>query len=238
MAKPQVDFLIRIKQDRSAMREVAKLPMEELDRDISFTITTTQTNEDKKRGYVLLQTRKSETRTYSSNTKAKRWDFPSPYPMKFRVVRFQLDTGEYETLATSLPRSISLAEIKELYHARWGIETAFRELKYGLGLVNLHGKKDAFVTQEIYAAMTMANFCSRIASQVVIDQRQENIYTYKVNMKMAIVLCKKYFRAPNGNPEKLMRTIAKYTQPVRPGRRDPRNIKAKGFVGFVYRIAA
>ena len=57
-------------------------------------------------------------------------------------------------------------------------------------------------------------------------------------MKMAIVLCKKYFRAPNGNPEKLMRTIAKYTQPVRPGRRDPRNIKAKGFVGFVYRIAA
>ena len=35
MAKPQVDFLIRIKQDRSAMREVAKLPMEELDRDIS-----------------------------------------------------------------------------------------------------------------------------------------------------------------------------------------------------------
>lgn len=238
MAKPQVDFLIRIKQDRSAMREVAKLPMEELDRDISFTITTTQTNEDKKRGYVLLQTRKSETRTYSSNTKAKRRDFPSPYPMKFRVVRFQLDTGEYETLATSLPRSISLAEIKELYHARWGIETAFRELKYGLGLVNLHGKKDAFVTQEIYAAMTMANFCSRIASQVVIDQRQENIYTYKVNMKMAIVLCKKYFRAPNGNPEKLMRTIAKYTQPVRPGRRDPRNIKAKGFVGFVYRIAA
>ena len=238
MNTPQVDFLIRIKQDRSAMREIAKLPMKELDRDISFTITTTQTNEDKKNGYILLQTRKSDTRTYSPKTKAKRWDFPSPYPMKFRVVRFQLDTGEYETLATSLPRSISLAEIKELYHARWGIETAFRELKYGLGLVNLHGKKDSFVEQEIFAAMTMANFCSRIASQVVIEQREENIYTYKVNMKMAINLCRKYFRDPKGDPEKLMRTLANYTQQIRPGRRDPRNIKAKGFAGFVYRIAA
>lgn len=61
---------------------------------------------------------------------------------------------------------------------------------------------------------------------------------FKVNMKMAIVLCRKYFRDPNGDLEKLMRTIAKYTQPVRPGRHDPRNIKAKGFAGFAYRIAA
>ena len=60
-----------------------------------------------------------------------------------------LDTGQYETLVTSLPRSFTLQEIKELYHARWGIETAFRELKYGFGLVNLHGKNDDFVNQEI-----------------------------------------------------------------------------------------
>ena len=58
-----------------------------------------------------------------------------------RVVRFKLDTGEYETMATSLPRTLSISEIKELYHSRWGIETAFRELKYSIGLINLHGKK-------------------------------------------------------------------------------------------------
>ncbi|MFR4352573.1 MAG: IS4 family transposase [Roseburia sp.] len=235
---PNTDFLIRVKQDRSAMREIGKLPMTELDTDVSFTITTTQTKEDKENGYVLLQTRKTEDRVYSSKTRAGRWDFPSPYPMKFRVVRFQLETGEYETLVTSLPRSITLEEIKELYHARWGIETAFRELKYGLGLVNLHGKKDDFVMQEIFSAMIMSNFCSRVVNEVVVRKNDANIHEYKVNMNMAIHICRQFFRTKNADEKQLLRDIARYTEPVRPGRRDERNIKAKSFVGFIYRVSA
>ena len=235
---PNTDFLIRVKQDRTAMREIGKLPMTELDTDVSFTITTTQTKEDKKNGYILLQTRKKEDRIYSSKTRAGRWDFPSPYPMKIRVVRFKLDTGEYETLATSLPRSITLAEIKELYHARWGIETAFRELKYGIGLVNLHGKKDDFVRQEIFSAMIMSNFCSRIVNEVVVRKNDANIHEYKVNMTMAIHICRQFFRTKDADVKKLLQDIARYTEPVRPGRRDERNIKAKTFVGFIYRVSA
>ena len=235
---PNTDFLIRVKQDRTAMREIGKLPMTELDTDVSFTITTTQTKEDKENGYILLQTRKKEDRIYSSKTRAGRWDFPSPYPMKIRVVRFKLDTGEYETLATSLPRSITLAEIKELYHARWGIETAFRELKYGIGLVNLHGKKDDFVKQEIFSAMIMSNFCSRIVNEVVVRKNDANIHEYKVNMTMAIHICRQFFRTKDADAKKLLQDIARYTEPVRPGRRDERNIKAKTFVGFIYRVSA
>lgn len=191
ISKSNVDFLVRVKQECGAMREIGKLPMMELDTDVSFTVTTTQTNEDKKNNYIYIKTRKNENRTYSSKSHLGRWDFPSPYPMKFRVVRILLDNGEYETLATSLPRSITKEEIKELYHARWGIETAFRKLKYGLGLVNLHGKKDDFVKQEIYASMIMTNFCSRIVNQIVISKKATNIYEYQVNMKMAIYLCRK-----------------------------------------------
>ena len=47
-------------------------------------------------------------------------------------------------MAASLPSSFTLADIKELYHLRWGIETSFRDLKYTLGLVDLHGRSDAF----------------------------------------------------------------------------------------------
>ncbi len=233
-----VDFLIRVKQDRTAMREISKLPMTELDTDVSFTITTTQTNEDKEKGHIFVQTHKREDRVYSNRTRAGRWDFPSPYPMTFRVVRFQLETGEYETLATSLPRSFTLAEIKELYHARWGIETAFRELKYGLGLVNLHGKKDDFVKQEIFAAMTMSNFCSRIVNEVVLRKNDANIHEYKVNMNMAIHICRQFFRTKDADERQLLKDIARYTEPVRPGRRDERNIKAKSFIGFIYRVSA
>lgn len=167
-----------------------------------------------------------------------RWSYSSPYPMTLRVVRVLLDTGEYETLATSLPPSFTAAQIKELYHARWGIETAFRELKYNYGLVNLHGRSEEFVRQEIYASLIMASVCARIINEVVVRQSEGTKYQYAVNQKMAVYLCKKFFRTPGADGEQLMRDIARYTEPVRPGRADQRNLHVKGFPGFVYRVAA
>ncbi len=233
-----VDFLIRVKQDKTAMREIKKLPMMQLDTDVSFTITTSQTNEDKRENRIFLQTGSKKGKTNSPNTRITRWDFPSPYPMKFRVVRFMLDTGEYETLATSLPRSFTIEDMKELYHMRWGIETSFRELKYCIGLVNLHGKKDEFVKQEIYSALTMYNFCNRISNAVVIEQKDTNIYEYKVNFTMAIYLCKQFYKNQNADSAKLIQDIARYTEPIRLGRKDERNLKAKSFAGFTYRVSA
>ena len=236
LEKPNTDFFIRVKQSRSAMREVAKLPLCELDCNISFTITTTQTNEDKQNGYIHLQVPKKSKA--NSKTRRGRWDFPSPYPMRFRICRFMLDNGEFETVATSLPRSFSLDDIRELYHLRWGIETSFRDLKYTLGLVNLHGKSDAFAEQEIYASLTVFNFASRVCNEVVVRQPKNGVYAYKVNFKMAVMLCKEILRTPNADSEKLLEEIARHTVPIRPDRQDERNLKVKGFAGFVYRVAA
>ena len=236
LEKPNVDFLIRVKQSRSAMREVAKLPMMELDCKIGFTITTTQTNEDKKSGYIHLQVPKKSKA--GSKTRRGRWDFPSPYPMRFRICRFMLNNGEFETVATSLPMSFALEDIKELYHLRWGLETAFRDWKYTLGLVNLHGKSDEFAGQEIYASLTAFNFVSRVCREVVVHQPKDGVYAYKVNFKMAVMLCKEFLQTPNADGEKLLQEIARHTVPVRPNRQDDRNLKVKGFSGFVYRVAA
>ena len=236
LEKENADFLIRVRQNYSAMREVAKLPMMELDCTIRPTITTTQTKEDKKNGYVFLQVPKKSK--VGSKTRRGRWDFPSPYPMKLRVCRFLLDNGEFETVATSLPRSFSLDDIRELYHLRWGIETSFRDLKYTLGLVNLHGKSDAFAEQEIYASLTAFNFASRVCNEVVVRQPKNGVYAYKVNFKIAVMLCKEYLRTPNTDGETLLKEIARYTIPIRPNRQDERNLKTKGFAGFVYRVAA
>ena len=44
------------------------------------------------------------------------------YPMKLRMVRFLLDTGEYECIVTNLKREeFPPWRIRELYHLRWGI---------------------------------------------------------------------------------------------------------------------
>ena len=230
-------FLLRVKQGKGAMKEIAKLPMVELDRDISVTITTTQTNADKSAGYVFVQPKPKKERKNASDARTSRWDFPSPYLLKFRAVRVLLDTGEYETLVTNLPRSFTIDDVKMLYHMRWGIETSFRNLKYTVGLINVHSRLENSIFQEIYAALTMYNFCNRISKAVIISQKSDNKHEYKVNFKMAVYLCREFFRTPGADAEKLMRDIARYTEPVRAGRQDTRNIKAKTFSGFVYRVA-
>ncbi len=234
--KENVDFLIRVKQEISAMKPFRNLPMEEFDCNITFTVTTTQKNVDKENGYIHIFTKKKDNKIYSNKTHLRRWDFASPYTMTVRVVRFQLDTGEYETLATSLPKSFTLEEIKEMYHARWGIETGFRELKYGLGLVNLHCKKDDFARQEIYSAIIMSNFVSHIVNEIILQDKQKQKYEHAVNMKKATHLCRKFFRTANADEKQLIKDIASYTVPIRPGRKDQRKIKTKSFVGFTYRV--
>lgn len=225
-----INFLIRVKQKNSSMREIRCLPMEELDIDLSFTLTTTQTKEDKAKKYIYVQrTRKGKER--------KRWDFSSLYPMTLRIVRVLLDSGEYETLATNLPRdAISAEDIKELYHRRWGIETGFRDLKYSAGLTNLHGKSEEFAKQEIFSCMVFSNYCSRIINQTSIENDGSRLHEYKVNRKMAIDLCRKFYQENKANGAELLQEIEKYTEPVREGRKDGRNLKAKSFVGFNYRV--
>lgn len=229
--------LIRVRQGKGAMKEIAKLPMTELDRDVLTVLTTSQQKAHKDAGYVLMQMSNK-----SGHKNRARWDHAqtNPFYLRMRVVRFKLEeTGEYETLVTTLPREeFTIDDLKNLYKRRWGIETAFRFVKYSQNLVNLHSRSREGAEQEIYAALTMANFSSRVARQVVLQQRKENIYEYRVNLTMAMFLCKQFFRNPGSDPEKLMRDIAKYTEPVRPNRRDARNMRTKSFVSFTYRVAA
>ena len=191
LEKPNVDFLIRVKQSRSAMREVAKLPMLGLDCDISFSICTTQKNTDKQnQNYVFLQVPKKSKP--GSKTRRGRWDFGNYYPM------------------------------------RWGQELAFRDLKYTLGLINLHGKSDGFAEQEIFSSLTAFNFASRVCREVAVRQPKKGIYAYKVNFKMAVALCREFIRTPKADADKLLSDIARYTVPIRPGRQDERNLRVKG----------
>ena len=239
----QVDnlyFVLRVKQDKAALRPVRGLPMEELDRELSWTITTRQTNQAKENGWIFLQTGSKKGKKNSPNTRITRWDFgaihPEAYPMTCRAVRFMLDSGEYETLLTNLPEEFSISEMKELYHMRWRIETNIRFLKYSVGLLNLHSRTDELILQEIYAHLTMFNFCQRISREIEIPQKPGNKYRYEIDRTMAIYLCKKFFREPDFSGEKLIQDIKRYTVPIRPNRADKRNLKVKTFPGFPYRI--
>lgn len=235
-----VDFICRVKDGGSgALAEIDKLPAGELDREISFEITTTQTNDDKIHNRRYIPTGSKKGKKLNPNTKIRRWDFQSPYPIRMRVVRFLLDTGNYETIVTSLAQNeFSVAEIKNLYQMRWGIETSFRELKYFTDLINLHGKSDEFAAQEIYIAMIVYNFCTSITREAVIINSDSNVHIYQVNYSMAFFLCRRFLKYGEISGRKLMEEIEKHVEPVRPGRKDKRKMRPKAFLGFIYRIAA
>ena len=84
----------------------------------------------------------------------------------------------------------------------------------------------------------MYNYCSRIAANASVRQRKGAIYEYQVNFTMAIHLCKLYYKWHKTNLRQLLAEIGQYAEPVRLGRSDKRNVKAKRFVGFSYRVAA
>ncbi len=234
--KPNVDFVIRSMHGKTAIREIKALPMEELDTMITLEVTTTQTKKDILRQRHFIQTGSKKGKPNSEKTAISTWDFHSPYGMKFRVVRFRLNTGEYETLITSLSADeFSIEDMKKLYAKRWGIETSFRFLKYPCGLVYLHSKKKEFIYQEIYATLIMYNYCHFIAAGVVV-RKKETQYLYKVNFTMAISICRKNLKF-NEPTDTISEDIGRYTEPIRPGRCDLRKLNAKKFVHFLYRAA-
>ena len=80
---------------------------------------------------------------------------------------------------------------------RWGIETSFRELKYAIGLNSFHSRKRDFIKQEIYARLTLYNFCERIIKKVTLPKRKRK-YDYQINFTRAFHILREYLRIKKG----------------------------------------
>jgi len=160
------------------------------------------------------------------------------YPISFRVVRFKIADDSYETLITNLDKTdFPPSELKMLYSKRWGIETSFRELKYAVGLINFHAKKQEYIVQEIFARLTMYNFAEMITSHVVIQQMDSKL-VYQVNFTIAIHICRYFLRcSDNVILPDVEALIHKNILPVRPNRTDKRKNRCKTAVSFTYRVA-
>jgi len=227
-------YLIRVKDINSnGIASTLDLPAsEEFDVSVHIILTRKQTN-------VV----KANPKLYKFLTNKSTFDYLDShdnkfYPISFRVVRFKLSDDTYETIITNLdPFQFPPAKIKKLYHLRWGIETSFRELKYAIGLVSFHSKTVEHIIQEIYARLIMYNFCELITLNVVIQQKNTK-HAYQVNFTVAIRICIRFFIGKdNMHPPDVEALIQKYILPVRPNRSDPRKVKPKSAVSFIYRIA-
>lgn len=232
-------FLIRIRDNMHGMKNGFDFPAAGcFDTDVCLKLTRKQTNEVKdllkdKKHYRLI----SATQPFDYlPLKNKKSDPTVFYELKFRIVRFLISEGVYETIVTNLDRAdYPPDELKKLYAARWGIETSFRDLKYTIGLLDFHSKKAMCIHQEIYAHLIMYNFAEMITSHVVIKKKQRK-YTYKANFSVAAHMCRLFYLGKTTSLN-LETIIARNTIPVRPGRHRERRPTVKVFHGFLYRVA-
>ena len=238
-----------IRTNVSSIKEIKDLPDCDIDMDMIFRVTTSgQYYLDNRKNdpylHLVLSHKKSYKQTLSKNTRYSRWDFEWYCEVKCRVVKFKInnsDTGkeEWEVLLTNLDRAeFPLSRMKEIYHMRWDIETSFRELKYALGAMNFHSKKDDFIEMELYAHFIMFNAVSRHINATKAPQANHK-YPYAVDFKMACMIIRKYFRLYNLLPlTDIAAEIVSYINPVRIGRADKRkSVKSKSAIWFVYRVA-
>ncbi|GAA0043634.1 IS4 family transposase [Lactobacillus amylovorus] len=243
-------YVIRTKAGNGAIKEITTLSGHEYDSELSCKVTASHryyiTHKDTEKFLHLVSHKKHHYKAVrSKNTKDSRWDHEDICNVKFRICKFRINLpgsdDEWEVLITNLDRDkYPLARMKEIYHLRWGIETSFRELKYDLSGVQFHSKKDQFVYMEIYAHFAMYDAVS-LSVAASSKPYVKSKYQYQIDFKMACCIWRRYFMISDNSDisfAQLVLDMASYITPIRPGRKDKRNLKAKLVISFPYRLAA
>lgn len=231
-------FLIRTKDvDSNGIASRLPIPSSgEFDKTISITLVRRQTNYFKNLPGAKFIHKECpfDFLEYGSD---------QTYTMTLRFVRLVLPDGSHECLVTNLSQDRFPSEkLFRLYGLRWGVETSFRELKYSVGLVNFHCRKPQFVIQEIWARLTLYNFCEIITTHTVKLMAKDQgtgkkKHTYQVNFTMAIHVCHCFLRAlPHGDPPNVEDLIRRYMLPVREGRAFMCRTRFCRAVSFLYRV--
>jgi hypothetical protein len=161
-------------------------------------------------------------------------------PLKLRVIRVDLDSGETEILITSLLDKLQypVEQFAELYHLRWPVEEDYKTMKKWIEVENFSGKSVLSVYQDFHAKVFSKNLTSALAfpTQAAIDENNRNsMHQYQKNFaqilsKVKDVIPLLFMRARKqvlSIISDLHAIVMKRIEPVRPGRKFPRNFNNK-----------
>jgi hypothetical protein len=229
-------FLIRAKDlNVKRLLKINVLP-DVIDNNIEIILTRSQSKKNRKRPDLA-----SQYRHVSSNTD---FDFIAhgsydEYPMRLRIVRFQIAEDSFENIITNLPDDeFSPNDIKHLYNLRWKIETSFRDIKHTIGITHFISKKLEYIEQEIWARLILFNFCAIIAAHVIIIQKSTK-HVYQINFAMAIKICKHFLRIRERDPPlRVEALIGNFVLPIRLDRSFARQQRIQQLpASFCYRFS-
>jgi len=148
-----------------------------------------------------------------------------------RVIKFILQNGDVETLATNL-YNLPEAAFLELYALRWGIETAYFRLKQELCVQKFSGKTPNAIRQDFWASMVLLNAVAVFQHEAdeEVQKRQQGKKVKHVNRArtsdLIITLRDRFifatlFAQPKfcaTEMDSVIKTMARTVSPLRPGR--------------------
>jgi hypothetical protein len=161
-------------------------------------------------------------------------------PIRVRLIRVPLPTGEVEVLMTSLLDAVDFptGAFAELYHLRWAQEESYKRFKCRVEVENWSGKSALSIFQDFHAKVLALNLTAVLAStaqEIVDDRRRDDSHPKQVNMTHALCAMKDALCAmkdalvrllTRANPVELLRRLieilADTVEPIRPGRSNPR----------------
>jgi hypothetical protein len=159
-------------------------------------------------------------------------------PIKLRLIRVDLPTGETEVLVTSLTnrKSYPIDIFSELYHQRWPVEEDYKLMKCRIQIENFSGKTVHSVYQDFYAKLFTKNLTAVLIRSV--EDRISSItagrrYLYKANFTNALAMMRHHIvvlfnRGKNllrDNVSKIQDLIVRVLSEIREGRSEPRIFK-------------
>lgn len=166
--------------------------------------------------------------------------------LTFRVVRFPISDGTTEILVTNIPDEFDIADFKQLYNLRWGIEKTYNCIKNKFELESFSGTKPICILQDFYANLMLYNALAMVMyennKELAKKGDTETKYIYKTNENQAVNkirenLIKAVITENEFERTRLFTKIRKQLQkevvPVRPNRICDNNRKPKHpFVKF------
>ena len=161
-------------------------------------------------------------------------------PIKVRLVRVELSTGETEILITTLTDrdQYPINLFADLYHKRWPVEEDYKTMKCRMELASFSGKSTLSIYQDFHAKVFSKNFTTIVANTTKdeIDKlSKRRNFQYQINfaqalskMKHTIVLL---FTRPVEQMKliitKLQKIFSQTVEQVRPERSFRRKHKVK-----------
>lgn len=97
----------------------------------------------------------------------------TPKSIEVRIARILLPNGDYEYLLTNT--DFTIAELKDAYHLRWGVEGLYFVVKDHMQLENFSAKTTEGIKQDFFAKILTANITQLLIeeAQVILDEEQK-----------------------------------------------------------------